>query len=92
VELKNKSDTSNNMSNWNNVKLFRKYLSKVPGKHNVKTIYKTGVLVTAHMLRKVLMAKHKTYIMGNNIICIINGTHRIAAKLYTIETWFVSDI
>jgi len=73
-------------------KLFRKYLSNVPGKHNVKTIYKTAILVTKHMLRKALMAKYKTYIMGNNIICIIICKHRIAAKLYTVETWFVSDI
>jgi hypothetical protein len=90
VELKNKSDISNNMSNWNNVRLFRKYLSNVPGKHNVKTIYKTAILVTAHMLWKALMAKYKTYITGNNIT--LHCKHRIAAKLYIIKTWFISDI
>ena len=49
-------------------KLFRKYLSNIPGKHNVKIIYKTAILVTAHLLRKALMAKYKTYIMGNDIV------------------------
>jgi len=73
-------------------KLFRKYLSNIPGKHNVKIIYKTAILVTAHLLRKALMAKYKSYIMGNNITCIIICKHKIAAKLYTIGTWFVSDV
>ena len=49
-------------------KLFRKYLSNIPGKHNVNIIYKTAILVTAHLLWKALMAKYKTYIMGNDIV------------------------
>ena len=36
-------------------KLFRKYLSKIPGKHEVKELQKTAILGTAHILRKVLM-------------------------------------
>ena len=68
---------------------FRKYLSNVPGRHNVKTLYKTAIVVTGHMLQKVLMAKYKTFIVGNNITYIINCKHRVAAKLYTLETWFV---
>jgi hypothetical protein len=36
-------------------KLFRKYLSSVPGKHDIKELQKTAVLGTAHTLRKVLM-------------------------------------
>jgi hypothetical protein len=36
-------------------KSFRKYLSSVPGKHEVKELQKTAILGTAHMLRKVLM-------------------------------------
>jgi hypothetical protein len=38
---------------------FRKYLSSVPGKHNIKELQKTAILGTAHTLRKVLMLKHK---------------------------------
>jgi hypothetical protein len=34
---------------------FRKYLSSVPGKHDVKELQKTATLCTAHTLRKVLM-------------------------------------
>jgi len=36
-------------------KLFRKHVSNIPGKHEVKEIQETAILGTAHMLRKVLM-------------------------------------
>jgi hypothetical protein len=36
-------------------KSYRKYLSSVPGKHDIKELQKTAVLGTAHTLRKVLM-------------------------------------
>jgi len=36
-------------------KSFRKYVSKIPGNHEVKELQKTAILGTAHILRKVLM-------------------------------------
>jgi len=36
-------------------KSFRKYVSNIPGKHEVKGLQKTAILGTAHILRKVLM-------------------------------------
>jgi len=36
-------------------KSFRKYVSNIPGKHEVKELQKTAILVTAHIIRKVLM-------------------------------------
>jgi len=36
-------------------KSFRKYVSNIPGKHEVKELQKTSILGTAHLLRKVLM-------------------------------------
>jgi hypothetical protein len=36
-------------------KSFRKYLSSVPGKHDIKEMQKTAILGTAHTLREVLM-------------------------------------
>jgi len=36
-------------------KSFRKYVSNLPGKHEVKELQKTAILGTAHILRKVLM-------------------------------------
>ena len=35
-------------------KSFRKYISNIPGNHEVKELQKTTILGTAHMLRKVL--------------------------------------
>jgi hypothetical protein len=40
-------------------KSFRKYVSDVPGKHDVKELQKTAILCTAHILRKVLTGKYK---------------------------------
>jgi len=34
---------------------FRKYVSNIPGKHEVRELQKTAILGTAHILRKVLM-------------------------------------
>jgi hypothetical protein len=36
-------------------KCFRKYLSSISGKHDIKELQKTAILGTAHILRKVLM-------------------------------------
>jgi hypothetical protein len=38
-----------------NEKSFRKYLSNLPGIHEVKELHKTAILDTARILRKVLM-------------------------------------
>jgi hypothetical protein len=34
---------------------FRKYVSNIPGKHEVKELKKTAILGCTHILRKVLM-------------------------------------
>jgi hypothetical protein len=36
-------------------KSFRKYISNIPGNHEVKEVQKTAILGTVHILRKVLM-------------------------------------
>jgi len=36
-------------------KSFRKYMSNIPGEHEVKELQKTAILGTAHILRKVLI-------------------------------------
>jgi len=35
-------------------KSYRKYVSNIPGKHEVKELQKSAILGTAHILRKVL--------------------------------------
>jgi hypothetical protein len=34
---------------------FRKYLIRIPGKHDINELQNTAILSTAHILRKVLM-------------------------------------
>ena len=59
----NNNDNNNNDHDDNNnkgatgtiSKSFRKYVSNIPGKHEVKELQKPAVLGTAHILRKVLM-------------------------------------
>jgi hypothetical protein len=36
-------------------KSFRKYVSDIPGNHDIKELQKTAILGTVHILRKVLM-------------------------------------
>ena len=36
-------------------KSFRKYVSNIPGNHEVKELQKTAIFGTAHIIRKVLM-------------------------------------
>jgi hypothetical protein len=36
-------------------KSFRKYVSTIPGNHDVRELHKTAILDTAYILRKVLM-------------------------------------
>jgi hypothetical protein len=38
-------------------KSFRKYLSSIPGKHDINELQKTAILGTAHILPKVLMKR-----------------------------------
>ena len=64
------NNNNNNNNNKNNIKTrvipviigatgtisksFRKYVSDIPGNHDVKELQKTAILGTAHILRKVL--------------------------------------
>jgi hypothetical protein len=73
-------------------KSFRKYLSNIPGKPEIKELQKTAILGTAHTLQKVLCRSTKEFNVDDSVICTINSTRRIAATLYTLETWFVSGI
>jgi len=43
---------------------FRNNLSNIEGKHEIKELQKTAILVTAHKLRKVVMSKYRTYFTG----------------------------
>jgi len=67
-------------------KSFRKYVSNIPGKREVKELQKTAILGTAHILRKVLMLKYNRFNTASNDISTINRNNRIAATLCSLET------
>jgi len=67
-------------------KSFRKYVSKISGKHEVKVLQKTAILGTAHILRKVIMEKYNRFNPETNDISAMNSNNRIAATLYSLRT------
>jgi hypothetical protein len=82
----------NNNNNNNNLlisatgtisKSFRKYVSNIPGNHEVKELQKTTILGTAHILRNNA---------GNSDMSAMNSNTRIAATLCSLGTRFVSEI
>jgi hypothetical protein len=73
-------------------KSFRKYVSNIPGNHDVKEPQKTAILGTAHILRKVLTKKNKRANAGTRDRGTTKKQDRIAATMYSLGTWFVSGI
>jgi hypothetical protein len=73
-------------------KSFTKYVSTIPGNHEVRELQKTAILGTAHILRKALMLKYIRANAGASDMGAINSSDRIAATMYSLGTWFVSGI
>jgi len=73
-------------------KSFRKYVSYVPGNHEVKELQKTAILGTAHILRKVVTQRYNGVNAGTSDIRTMNSYIRIVATQCSLETWFVSGI
>ena len=72
-------------------KSFRKYLSNTLGKY-IMRLQKTAVLDTAQVPGEVVMHMYKMFIVGNNIICTVGCSYRIAVLLYTPRVYNVSVI
>jgi len=73
-------------------KSFRKYVSNIPGNHEVKELQKKAILGTAHILRKVLTQRYDGVNAGNSNICTMNSYIRIVVTQCSLGTWFVSGI
>jgi hypothetical protein len=73
-------------------KSFRKYMSNIPGNHEVKELQKTAILGTAHILRNVLTWRYNGVNAGTSNICTMNIYIRIAATQISLGIWFVSGI
>jgi len=73
-------------------KSFRKYLSNIPGNHEVKELQKTAILDIAHILRKVLTQRCNGVNAGTSDMSTMNSNTRRAATRCSLGTWFVSGI
>jgi len=73
-------------------KSFRKYVSNIPGNHEVKELQKIAILGTAHILRKVLTYRYIGVNAGTSDICTMNSYIRIVETQCFPGTWFVSGI
>jgi len=65
-------------------KSFRKQVSNIPGKHEVKELQKTAILGTAHILQNVPMYKYNRFNTEINDISTMNSNNRIAAILCSL--------
>jgi hypothetical protein len=73
-------------------KSFRKYVSNVSGKHEVKELQKTAILGTAHILRKVLTYRYSGVKTGTSDMSTMSSYIRIVATQCSLGTWFVSGL
>jgi hypothetical protein len=62
-------------------KSFRKYVSTIPGNHDVRELQKTVILGTAHILRKVQMLKYIGVNTGTSDMGTIHSSDRMAVTL-----------
>jgi len=71
-------------------KSFRKYVSSIPGNHEVKELQKTAILGTAHILRKVLTQRYNKVNARTSDMSTMNSYTTIAATRCSLGTWFAS--
>jgi hypothetical protein len=90
VECKNKSYTSIIKGNWKHLKAVQKISEQFTVKNDSKELQKATILGTAHVQRKVLLQKYKTFITRNIVTCTKNFKPGRDATIYTLETSFVS--
>jgi hypothetical protein len=91
VECDSKSDTDNNMGQWNNFGISQRYLSNVKGRNEIKELQKYSHIGHCTQTAGSANVKVQNVIHGrNNIARGTDCKYRTAATLCTVETWFVS--
>jgi hypothetical protein len=73
-------------------KPLRQYLSNVTGKHEIKEPKNSHIGHCTHNAESANVKVPNIIYGRNNITCSIDCKYITAAKLYTLETWFVSSI
>ena len=93
MEHKNKSDVSNNMFDWNHLRI----IHKIPESHTERT-QNRGTTEKSHTghctptADSTAVKVQYTFGVRNSITCAMNCNHRIAATLYATETRLVCGI
>ena len=93
MECESRSDTGNNRGDWNHLTV----IQTVPEQHTGQARYKgtTEISQIGHCTLTAGSADVKVqniFNRRNNITCSTDCKYRTAAKLCTLETWFVSGI
>jgi hypothetical protein len=60
---------------------FRKYVSNIPGNHEVKELQETAILGTAHILRKVLTQRYNGVNTGTTDILLLSSSSSSSSSL-----------
>jgi hypothetical protein len=75
-------------------KSLRQYLCNIQGKHEIKELPKKRGHIGhwTHTAERANAKVQNVFQGRNNLTCSINCKYRTTAKLYTLETWFISGI
>ena len=93
VECEIKSDASNNRGNWNHLKIIQTVPQQHTGKARIKELQKNSNSGHyTHTSESANVKVQNIFNTRNNITCSTHCKYRTAAKLYTLERWFVSGI
>jgi hypothetical protein len=69
----------------------RQYLNNTAGKHEIKELQQNSHIGHyTHTAESANVKAHNIFHGRNKITCGTSCKYRIAATLYTIETWFIS--
>ena len=71
----------------------RKYLSNIPGKHEIKELQKkiSRIGHCTHTTESAIVEVQNIFHKRNNATCSTNCKYRTAAALYALETWLVAS-
>ena len=91
MECENKSDTGNNMGDWNHLKITQTVHEQHTGNaRNSGTADNSHIGHCTQTAGSVDVKVQNIFQGRNNITCSTDCTYRTAATVYTVETWFVS--
>ena len=86
------SDTINKRGNWNHLRIIQTITEQHTWKARHQGTTDNSRIGHSTHTSEATNEKYTAFIMGNSVTCIVSSNLRIAAIIYTLETWFVSGI